>query len=68
MMSLGDIEITPESVHDFLSKVDIADLFEVKGNIEDNVSPSDRHLENDQRCVKIEKKKFEGLRKRKGEK
>lgn len=29
-MSLGDIEITPESVHDFLSKVDIADLFEVK--------------------------------------
>lgn len=67
-MSLGDLEITPESVHDFLMKVDIADLFEVNGKIEDKVAPSDRHLENDQRYVKIEKKKFEGLRKRKGEK
>ena len=25
-MSLGDIEITPESVHDFLSKIDMAAL------------------------------------------
>ena len=55
-MSLGDLEITPESVHDFLMKVDIADLFEVNGKIEDKVAPSDRHLENDQRYVKIEKK------------
>lgn len=54
-MSLGDLEITPESVHDFLMKVNIADLFEVKEKIEDKVAPSDRHLENDQRCEKIEK-------------
>ena len=54
-MSLGDLEITPESVHAFLSKVDIADLFEVKGKIEDKAALSDRHLENDQRHVKIEK-------------
>ena len=54
-MSLGDIEITPESVHDFLSKVDITDLFEVKGKIEDAVAPSDRHLENDKRYGAIEK-------------
>ena len=55
-MSLGDIEITPESVHDFLSKVDITDLFEVKGKIDDKVAPADPHLENGQRYVKIEKK------------
>lgn len=54
-MSLGDLEITPESVHDFLSRVDIADLFEVTGKIEDKVAPSNRHLENDQKYVKIEK-------------
>lgn len=54
-MSLGDIEITPESVHDFLSKVDTADWFEVKGKIENAVAPSNRHLENDKRYGKIEK-------------
>lgn len=54
-MSLGNIEITPESVHYFLSKVDIKDLFEVKGKIEDAVTPSDRHLENDKRYETIEK-------------
>ena len=54
-MSLGDIEITPESVHDFLSKVNITDLFEVKGKIEDVGAPSDRHLENDKRYGAIEK-------------
>ena len=55
-MSLGDIEITPESVHDFLMKINIEDLFEVNGKIDDKVAPSDRHLENGQRYVKIEKK------------
>ena len=55
-MSLGDIEITPESVHDFLSKVNITDLFEVKGKIEDVGTLSDRHLENDKRYGKIEKR------------
>ena len=54
-MSLGNIEITPESVHDFLSKVDITDLFEVKGKIEDVCTPSNRHLENDKRHGTIEK-------------
>lgn len=54
-MSLGDIEITPESVHDFLSKVDTTDLFEVKRKIEDAVIPSERHLENDERYRIIEK-------------
>lgn len=44
-MSLGDIEITPESVHDFLSKVDITDWFEANGKIKDAVTPSDWHLE-----------------------
>lgn len=58
-MSLGDIEITPESVHDFLSKVDIADLFEVKGKIEDVGTPSNRHLENDKKKVTICSHKFD---------
>lgn len=54
-MSLGNIKITPESVHDFLSKVDIADWLEIKGKTEDAVAPPDRHLENDKRYGKIEK-------------
>ena len=54
-MSLGDIEITPESVHAFLSKVNITDLFETNEKSEDSVTPSDRHLENDKRHGTIEK-------------
>ena len=57
-MSLGDIEITPESVHDFLSKIDMAALtknMEIalnKVDTEETVNQNNVSNSNNSRLVK----------------